>query len=129
VSSASVDKSTEESVIASGATAFLAKPSPDHVVIRVVARAIGVELVEESGTSRISAERAAVTATSPAALQALPHDLRERLSDAARKAQSARLAELAVEVEGHDRGAAALVRELTGQFRYGSLVDALKEPA
>jgi PAS domain S-box-containing protein len=127
VSSASVDKRTEASVLAAGANAFLAKPSPDHVVLSEVARAIGVALVDEPATPR-PANTVPATLT-PEVVMTIPRELRERLSDAARKAQPARLAELATELEQHDEGAAACVRELTEQFRYGGLIEALKEPA
>jgi signal transduction histidine kinase len=92
-----------------------------------VTPAVGVSAVDGAAAHAAAPASATGNALPAAALRAIPLDLRARLSDAARKAQPARLSELADEVAQHDETAAAFVRELTDRFLYRRLIEALIE--
>jgi CheY-like chemotaxis protein len=127
VSSASVDKATEAAVRAVGANGFVPKPSPDFVVLDAIAKATGVALVDEAPHVLGAMETPRPTpAPSPEALRALPADLRARLTAAVRGAQAARIAEIGAEIASHDAAAAAFVRDMADQFRYGAILEALE---
>ena len=119
-------KELEDEARRAGAVDVLQKPYRESELIERLAELVGVELIH---ADEISLRPAPSSARSPSLrfemLDGIPPHLVESLREAVLHARAARIESLAREIGEHSPNAAAQVRELANDFRYGELSAAL----
>jgi two-component system sensor histidine kinase/response regulator len=121
----------EEAARAVGAHDVLLKPYRESDMLHMIGRLLGLQYVYEAASLHASAPSTPATAALetelPALLRSVPAPIIEQLRAAALEARATRIEELADEVSKHSTGAAEIIRDMAGSFRYESLVEALDE--
>jgi PAS domain S-box-containing protein len=118
--SASSSEDTQQQALAAGANAFLTKPIREHDLFALLAKHLGVEFVFER-----SAEAAALT-IDPAALGALPADLRHGLERALVDLDAQAVGHAIEQIAERDPPMAASLAAIAAEFQYQRILELLQ---
>lgn len=126
---ASAFANDREEIMDAGADAFLSKPCDEAELLELIGNLLKLEYEYEAAGEAVTPEAAppAAGALSGDVLSRLPRELVRKLHDAANEGDFFVMLVLAEQVAEHDAGTAAILREMTQQYKFEQLIALLDE--
>ena len=123
---ASVFKEQHEELIEAGMNDFVRKPYRSNEIYACIAKHLGVRYLYRSEPA--TAEHPTDLKLTPAMLQELPPEMREKLAEVLRILDSDRIDAVIREIEQRDAQLAKTLAHLAGNFDYPAILQALETP-